>query len=82
LRIVFQKVAAWEGKPHAEAELALRMLTAAQSIESLDAIATSDMDEISSFNPDVIVPLHFYIPKLFDALTVVFMYLLHDSDAV
>jgi len=70
LKIVFQKVAKWEGEPHAEAELALHMLTAAQSIDSLDAIASSDMDEIASFNPDVIVPLHFYIPKLFDAFTV------------
>lgn len=70
MKIVFQNVAEWEKKPHAEAELALRMVKAAQSIGSLDAIASSDMDEIASFNPDVVVPLHFYIPKLFDAFTV------------
>ncbi len=70
MKIVFQKVAIWENKPHAEAELALRMLTAAKFIDSLNAIASSDMDQIAAFHPDVVIPLHFYIPKLFDAFTV------------
>jgi len=69
MKIAFQKVAEWEGKPHAEAELALRMLIAAESIHSLDAIASSDMAEIELFNPDIVIPLHFFIPKLFDAFT-------------
>ena len=70
MRIVFQKVARWEKEPHAEAELAFRMLTAALSLESVEAIASSDMNEIAAFLPDVVVPLHFFIPKLFDAFTV------------
>ncbi len=70
MRIVFQKVARWEKEPHAEAELAFRMLTAAHSVESVKAIASSDMNEIEAFQPDVVVPLHFFIPKLFDAFTV------------
>jgi hypothetical protein len=70
LRIAFQKIPQWEDKPHAEAELALRMLAAAQSIESVDAIATSDMAEIDLFEPDIVFPLHVLLPKLFDAFTV------------
>ena len=70
MRIVFQKVAQWEDAQHAEAELALRMLAAARSVESVDAIATSNMDEIASFDPDIVFPLHVLVPKLFDAFTV------------
>lgn len=69
MKIVFQKVPQWEGIPHAEEELARRMVIAAKNI-SLDSLATSDMEEIDIFNPDIVIPLYFTLPKLFDAFTV------------
>ena len=69
MKIVFQKVAQWENKPNAEAKLALRMLIASETIDSVQAIASSDLNEIASFKPDIVIPLHFFTPKLFDAFT-------------
>ncbi len=69
MKIVFQKVEQWEGVPNAESELAQRFLLAAQSL-GLDCLATSNIKQIEAFNPDIVVPLHFYIPKLFDAFTI------------
>ncbi|MES9899030.1 MAG: glycosyltransferase [Sedimenticola sp.] len=70
MKIAFQKVPQWEGYPHAEAELASRMLIAVNSIDTMEGIATSCMDEIASFEPNVVVPLHFFLPKVFDSFTV------------
>ena len=70
MKIAFQEIAKWEDTPHAERELAIRMLKAAKSIENVEAIASSDMDEIASFRPAIVIPLHFFVPKLFDAFTV------------
>ncbi len=69
MKIVFQNVPEWEGVPHAEAELAERMVFAAKVI-GLDAIASSDISNISVFQPDIVIPLHFCIPKLFDSFTI------------
>ena len=69
MKIVFQKVEQWERVPNAESELAQRFLLAAQSL-GLDCLATSNIKQIEAFNPDIVVPLHFYIPKLFDAFTI------------
>lgn len=70
MKIAFQKVSKWENKPHAEAELALRMLSAARSLDSFISMSSSNITDIESFKPDVVIPLHFFIPKLFDAFTV------------
>ncbi len=69
MKIVFQKVLNWEGRPNAEEELSKRFMIAAKALD-LQAIASSDLVEIEKFKPDLIVPLHFFIPKLFDAFTV------------
>ncbi|MCI5164707.1 MAG: glycosyltransferase [Candidatus Electrothrix sp. GM3_4] len=69
MKIVFQKVPQWQGIPHAEAELARRMVTAAQALGH-DALASSDLRKIDRFAPDIVVPLYFSLPKIFDAFTV------------
>ena len=63
MKIVFQKVSQWEGVPNAEAELACRMLIAAGTI-GLKALATSGIEEIAAFNPDIVIPLHFFYTKI------------------
>ena len=70
MRIAFQELSRGENKQRAEAELALRMLSAVQAIGTVEAIASSNMDEIALFEPDVVIPLHMFLPKLFDAFTV------------
>ncbi len=69
MKIVFQTVPEWDGLPNAEAELARRMLIAGKVI-NIEVIATSSMGEIAAFYPDIVIPLYFSIPKLFDAFTV------------
>ena len=69
MKIVFQDVPQWQGIPHAEAELARRMVHAAQAV-GFNALESSDMHQIDIFQPDIVFPLHFFLPKLFDALTV------------
>lgn len=69
MKIVFQKVPEWEGTPHAEVELAQRMVKACENIGH-NALASSDVKEINQFKPDVVFPLFFSIPKLFDAFTI------------
>lgn len=69
MKIVFQKVERWEGIPNAESELAQRFLLAAQSL-GLECLATSNIKQIEAFNPEVVIPLHFMISKLFDAFTI------------
>ncbi|WPD22741.1 MAG: glycosyltransferase [Candidatus Electrothrix scaldis] len=69
MKIVFQQVPQWQGTPHAEAELSRRMMHAAQTL-GFNALESCDLDEIDRFHPDIIFPLHFFVPKLFDAFTV------------
>lgn len=69
MKIVFQNVPQWQGMPHAEAELSRRMVHAAQTL-GFNALESSELDQIDIFHPDIIFPLHFFLPKLFDAFTV------------
>ena len=50
MKIAFQKVSKWENKPHAEAELALRMLSAARSLDSFISMSSSNITDIESFD--------------------------------
>jgi spore maturation protein CgeB len=85
MKIVFQKVPQWEHKPNAENELSSRLLLAVESISGVEAISSSNVAAISSFSPDIILPLHFFLPKLFDAFTIGCMwnptYALEENDA-
>jgi hypothetical protein len=69
MKIVFQNVPKWEGIPHAEAELATRFKWAAEVL-GLEALVSSNARVIEEFGPDIVIPLHFFLPKLFDAFTV------------
>ncbi len=55
--------------PNAESDLARRMLIAAKTI-GFEIVATSSKADIAMFNPDVVIPMYFSIPKLFDAFKV------------
>jgi len=70
MKIAFQNFSAWDDRPHAESELARRLVKAAAALRGVDAIASSSCEEISAFSPDIVIPLHFFVPKLFDAFTI------------
>lgn len=69
MKIAFQDRYEWRNEPHAEKELGARMKKACQNI-GIDSICSADPQVIEKFAPDVVFPLHQYIPKMFDAYTI------------
>lgn len=69
MKIAFQDRIEWDKSPHAERELGMRMRDVCISL-GVDALYSSNKDQIERFAPDIVFPLHHYIPKLFDAYTI------------
>ncbi|MBP8689283.1 glycosyltransferase [Patescibacteria group bacterium] len=69
MKIAFQDKLEWYMLPHAEKEIGIRMRNACVSL-NIDAIYSSDAGVISQFSPDIVFPLHHYIPKIFDSYTI------------